>query len=84
MPKNYPVLHPGDAVMLPITKECGRVVATWQDKYGTWDCYVAFFGVGKKSLAKKPTEKPYVLRYYASSLKLLDTCDDRELEYYTL
>lgn len=83
MAPRYCILRPGDTVVHPSTREYGRVVATWQDKWGDWDCYIAWVGRNKKNLIGKPPEKPYVLRYYAASLKLLDTCDGREVEYYT-
>ena len=49
----------------PVT-ECGIIVHVWDDKYGQQDCYVAFFG--KKFPDGEPKEKPYILRYYSSSL----------------
>ena len=63
-------LRPGDTVRHTSTGEVGRIVSTWNDD-GVTDCYVAFFGSSYPE--GKPTEKPYVLRYYASSLEPLGT-----------
>jgi hypothetical protein len=47
--------------------EYGVVVHCWRDEgAGGYDCYVAFFG--SELPTNEPTEKPYVLRYYASTL----------------
>jgi len=46
--------------------ECGIVIHTWDDN-GIQDCYVAFFG--DKFPVGKPETKPYILRYWAGSLK---------------
>jgi hypothetical protein len=49
------------------TFEFGIVVHCWEDEgIGAFDCYVAFFGDALPS--GKPSEKPYVLRYAATSL----------------
>jgi hypothetical protein len=51
--------------------EYGIVVHCWlDDEMAAYDCYVAFFGNQKPT--GKPTETPYVLRYFSSSLKALD------------
>ncbi|WP_255586815.1 hypothetical protein [Hephaestia mangrovi] len=52
------------------TPEFGIVVHCWlDDGIGMFDCYVAFFG---NALPEgKPSEKPYVLRYAATSLMVL-------------
>jgi hypothetical protein len=51
--------------------EFGVVIHCWDDdEIGGFDCYVAFFGSVLPS--GKPDEKPYVLRYAASSLNLLE------------
>ena len=51
--------------------EYGIVVHCWQDDaIGAYDCYVAFFG--DEFPSAQPREKPYVLRYAASSLTLID------------
>ena len=50
--------------------EYGVVVQCWDDdEIGGYDCYVAFFG--SKLPSGKPEEKPYVLRYAATSLDLV-------------
>ncbi len=50
--------------------EYGVVIHCWHDdEIGAYDCYVAFFGSALP--AGKPDEKPYVLRYAASSLNVL-------------
>lgn len=58
----------GDRVILRSTRECGIVIHAWDDA-GEQDCYVAFFGESFPPTAEKPTRKPYVLRYFASSLE---------------
>ena len=51
--------------------EYGVVVHCWEDhEIQAYDCYVAFFGGAFPSGA--PEEKPYVLRYAAVSLKVLE------------
>ncbi len=49
------------------------VVQTWLDENGDQDCYVAFYGKcfppGTAMLPCSPP-KPYVLRYYSTSLRL--------------
>jgi hypothetical protein len=50
--------------------EVGVVVWAWPDEYGDVDTYVAFFGASFPE--GKPTSTPYVLRYYATSLELID------------
>ena len=51
--------------------EFGIVVHCWHDaQIDGYDCYVAFFG---ESLPDgKPDQKPYILRYAATSLLLLE------------
>jgi hypothetical protein len=52
------------------TSEFGVVVHCWLDEeIGMFDCYVAFFGGSFPE--GKPEEKPYVLRYGATSLAVL-------------
>lgn len=54
--------------------EYGRIIHAWFDhEMQTIDCYVAFFGNAFPS--GKPTQKPYVLRYFLSSLKILTQPD---------
>ncbi|QIK78004.1 hypothetical protein G7077_02825 [Sphingomonas piscis] len=49
----------------------GIVIHCWSDDdLGAHDCYVAFFGA--EMPAFKPAETPYVLRYAASSLSVLN------------
>ena len=51
--------------------EYGIVVHCWHsDEIGAYDCYVAFFG--NELPSGQPSEKPYVLRYAAESLTLID------------
>lgn len=52
--------------------EYGVVVHCWseEDIGGRWDCHVAFFG--SEFPKGRPPEKPYVLRYAATSLVVLD------------
>ncbi len=54
------------------TPEFGVVVHCWlSDALGMYDCYVAFFGSDFPS--GKPDDKPYVLRYAAATLVVLDS-----------
>ena len=54
------------------TAEFGVVVHCWlDDEIGMFDCYVAFFG--PEFPEGKPSEKPYILRYAATSLTVLAT-----------
>lgn len=51
--------------------ELGVIVHCWFDEeIGEHDCYVAFFGLAFPD--GKPAEKPYILRYAAGSLTVLD------------
>lgn len=51
--------------------EQGVVIHCWgNDEIDAYDCYVAFFGV--EMLPREPAVKPYVLRYAASSLKVVE------------
>lgn len=62
------------------TPEFGVVVYCWlDDEIGMFDCYVAFFGA--EFANGKPSEKPYVLRYAATSLTVLDDLDESSLAY---
>ena len=50
--------------------EFGIVVHCWIDEeMHAYDCYIAFFG--DELPAGKPSEKPYILRYAAISLKVI-------------
>jgi hypothetical protein len=63
------MLHIGQRVRHRETGEVGIVVHTWVDARGDIDAYVALFGEAVPEGA--PTEKPYVLRYFESSLEVL-------------
>ncbi|MBR2268738.1 MAG: hypothetical protein IJ918_10740 [Sphingobium sp.] len=53
-----------------VTTELGVVVHCWRDdEIGMFDCYVAFFGASFPQ--GRPEEKPYVLRYAATSLRVI-------------
>ena len=62
-------LRLGQKVQLLSTGEVGVVVWLWNDD-GIEDAYIAFFG--DQFPEGVPTNKPYVLRYYATSLKPLE------------
>lgn len=50
--------------------EYGVVVHCWKsEEVHGYDCYVAFFG--DRFPMGTPTRKPYVLRYFASSLRVI-------------
>ncbi len=71
-------LSPGTKVRLESEEgkpEEGVVVHCWgNDEIDAYDCYVAFFG--KTLPIREPTEKPYILRYAASSLKVIEPSDE--------
>lgn len=51
--------------------EYGVVVHCWfDDECDGYDCYIAFFGPAEP--LGKPPRRPYVLRYFASSLEVVD------------
>ena len=53
------------------TPEHGVVIHCWgDDEIDAYDCYVAFFGSDLP--VRNPVKKPYVLRYAASSLKVIE------------
>ncbi len=62
-------MKPGDKVIYRggMKPEYGMVVHVYVDEHGDEDCYVAFFG--NEFPEGAPSTKPYVLRYYASSLE---------------
>ena len=65
-------LQIGARVRLVSTGEVGIIVHTWHsESLDIQDCYVAFFG--KEFPLGKPAEIPYILRYAASSLELIDS-----------
>ena len=63
------ILQPGQRVKHRSTGEVGIVVCAWRDEFGAVDAYVAFFG--KSFPEGAPSDKPYLLRYYESSLEVL-------------
>jgi hypothetical protein len=63
------MLHPGQRVKHRGTGEVGIVVHAWADAAGDTDAYVAFFG--EEFPEGAPEAKPYVLRYFESSLEVL-------------
>lgn len=64
-------LEIGTKVRFADSGEVGIVVWTWHDEFlDTQDCYVAF--VGTEFPTGKPLEPPYVLRYLASSLEVVE------------
>jgi hypothetical protein len=69
--KNGEYISPGTKVKLPITGEYGIVAHCWySDQIYDFDCYVAFFGT---SFPDQETEcRPYILRYAAVSLEILE------------
>lgn len=62
-------LRIGARVRLRASGEAGIVVWLWEDD-GMTDAYVAFFG--NDFPRGKPASVPYVLRYAATSLDLVD------------
>jgi hypothetical protein len=60
----------GDRVRLVSTGEVGIVVWSWTSDVVGPECYVAFFGAEFPSC--EPTDRPYLLRYAASSLQKFD------------
>ena len=51
--------------------EYGIVIHCWQDEeHHFYDCFVAFFG--KSPPQGQPDGAPYVLRYFATSLTVID------------
>lgn len=73
MPKDR-YLSPGTKVKLDSLEgesEEGVVVHCWaDDAIDAYDCFVAFYGL--RSPKSAPEKKPYVLRYAASSLKVIE------------
>ena len=70
-----PRYQAGDRVVLRrededgvVSEEKGVVVCTWLIDQGVYDCYVAFFGTEWPEPDQNPP-KPYVLRYYDTSLE---------------
>jgi hypothetical protein len=63
------MLHPGQRVKHRDTGEVGIVVHAWTGADGVVDAYVALFGEAFPVGA--PVEKPYVLRYFESTLEVL-------------
>ena len=53
--------------------EVGIIIHAWKDsEVEVTDCYVAFFGQSWPSIDEKPDDKPYVLRYFLSTLEKAD------------
>ena len=68
---NDQYLKPGTKVRLPSTGEYGIVVHCWySEEIYNYDCYIAFYGT---SFPDEKTEcSPYILRYAAVSLEILE------------
>lgn len=70
-------MKPGQRVMLrqsdsderPIV---GVVVWSYRNEHGDEDVYVAFFGFDFPLEGTPPEHPPFVLRYYAASLELVE------------
>jgi len=63
-------LKRGTTVKLITTGGIGVIVHTWFDnEMGATDCHVAFYG--KTFPSDKPSEPPYVLRCFSSSLEII-------------
>lgn len=76
-PREDRFLSPGTRVRLDGLSEeeggpeYGVVIHCWEDdEIHAYDCYVAFFG--RTFPSGKPEEKPYVLRYAAVSLNVIE------------
>ncbi len=63
-------LEVGQKVRLRDTGEVGVVVYLWINEHGDEDTYVAFFGNSYPD--GEPTNTPYILRYFATSLERQD------------
>ncbi len=50
--------------------EVGVVVWVWDDEFGDQEAYVAFLGASFPE--EKPESPPYILRYYATSLEVIE------------
>lgn len=75
MPREDRFLSPGTRVrydgLVEGGPEYGVVIHCWEDPaHGFHDCCVAFFGAGFPTGA--PEEKPYILRYGAISLQVVE------------
>ncbi len=71
-----PPISVGDKVRRPSSGEVGIVIHTWpNDEMQCTDCYVAFFG--QTFPVGKPHEIPYVLRYLATSLELVENRSEK-------
>jgi hypothetical protein len=60
-------LKVGQKVRLKSTGEVGVVVCLWANEHGDIDTYVAL--VGTEFSIAEPETRPYILRYYATSLE---------------
>jgi hypothetical protein len=70
-----PYLKPGTRVILDASDkdhlEHGVVIYCWYDeKMDAHDCHVAFYG--RKWPEEQPETHPYILRYYTTSLHVVD------------
>jgi hypothetical protein len=63
-------LRNNQKLRLTASGEVEVVVWTWRDEHGDADAYVAFFGEAFPDWAL--AERPYVPRYYESSLEVLE------------
>ena len=77
-------LAPGTRVRLDNVGEIpfsehGVVVHCWKDRQsGLFDCHIAFYG--EQMPMDEPSEKPYVLRYYASTLATVGIALDNDTD----
>jgi hypothetical protein len=70
----------GSLVRLRSTGEMGVVVASWfDDDLDDVDCSVAFFGDALPVPGPRPPTTPYILRYLAFSLELVDASGEAPL-----
>jgi hypothetical protein len=53
-----------------IRTEYGVVVHCWLDEHGFYNCYIAFFNFSGFPKGK-PRSKPYILRYWSMSLRVV-------------
>jgi hypothetical protein len=71
LPPGTPVRYDG---LVDGGPEYGVVVHCWlEEEFGSYDCYVAFFG--NQQPAGAPVERPYVLRYASTSLEVIGTSE---------
>jgi len=64
-------LKRGTKIKFNSTGEIGVIVHTWYDnEMDTTECHIAFYG--EEFPSGKPSEPPYVLRYFSSSLEIIN------------